>query len=266
MEEKNPNDSKKIHQAQLNKITAETKKIELEQEKIKLESEQIKRQSKKRMFSIRVIEVIAGIAVMIPAIWWYYKEFGQPMQQAKEIQLSLENAIKERQLDSLKVALNFERKINEIVKDSLGKNSARIEELIDEITKYENGSQMENFKERTDIIRNNLNMIDIPSKVDSHINKDLFLSLGIEIVDLSAAQKIRKGINDGVGVSKVSAGFIQDQTEINKGFIIEKIDIFPAESVKYVKFLLRSMESKDQIRIHGIDISNTKLSYVINLN
>lgn len=71
-------------------------KADLEQQKLIMEINELQRKSK-----WRIISIVAFILISIPMIWFYYKEFTEPIIQRDNIKLSLENEKRAEQLQQL---------------------------------------------------------------------------------------------------------------------------------------------------------------------
>jgi len=71
-------------------------KSDLEKQKLILEINELQKKNKRRIFNTILIALIS-----IPTIWFYYKEFTEPIIQRDNIKLSLENEQRAQELRQL---------------------------------------------------------------------------------------------------------------------------------------------------------------------
>ena len=83
--------------------------------------------------------------------------------------------------------------------------------------------------------------------------------LGVELQDLSTKQKKEVGIENGVAVTRISAGKIRQSTDMEEGFVITKIDKTPVASVKDVQKILQN--KKGGVMIEGVYPGSEETQY-----
>lgn len=83
--------------------------------------------------------------------------------------------------------------------------------------------------------------------------------LGIELQDLTNQQKKETGIESGVVVSQVNAGKIRQNTDMEAGFVITKIDKIPVANAKEAQKLLQG--KKGGVMIEGVYPGSEETQY-----
>ena len=83
--------------------------------------------------------------------------------------------------------------------------------------------------------------------------------LGIELQDLTGQQKKAWAIDGGVQVSQINAGKIRQNTDMEDGFVITKIDKTPVNSAKEARNILQS--KKGGVMIEGVYPGNPETQY-----
>ncbi len=83
--------------------------------------------------------------------------------------------------------------------------------------------------------------------------------LGIELQDLTGQQKKAWGVDAGVQVSQINAGKIRQNTDMEDGFVITKIDKTPVNSAKEARNILQS--KKGGVMIEGVYPGNPETQY-----
>ena len=83
--------------------------------------------------------------------------------------------------------------------------------------------------------------------------------LGIELQDLTNQQKKEAGIESGVAVSQINAGKVRQNTDMEVGFVITKIDKKPVSSVNEV---IKALEGKKGgVMIEGVYPGSDETQY-----
>ncbi|QRR04023.1 Do family serine endopeptidase [Dyadobacter sandarakinus] len=83
--------------------------------------------------------------------------------------------------------------------------------------------------------------------------------LGVSLKDLTSQQKKEYGLEAGVQVAQISAGKVRQNTDMEEGFVITKIDKTPVGNVKDAIELLKG--KKGGVMIEGVYPGNEEVQY-----
>jgi Do/DeqQ family serine protease len=123
-----------------------------------------------------------------------------------------------------------------------------------------------NVKDYTVTLRNNKGGEGIIKKDPELVSA--FGKLGIEIADLSAKEKEKIGLRNGVRIAKIDKeGFFGEQTNIEEGFIITRVGNTKVNSTKEVKdqINLAKKNGEEGVLICGVYEGSTSRNYCVGI-
>jgi Do/DeqQ family serine protease len=125
-------------------------------------------------------------------------------------------------------------------------------ELQEQVAKYRPGDKLQveyyrdgKFEKTTVTLKNKYNTTSV---VDN--SRDVLDMLGIEVADLTPAEKKQLGVENGVKVTNIKPGKLQEFTDIRKGFVITQIDDQTVSNVNDFINILKNKSGK--VLIEGV--------------
>lgn len=125
-------------------------------------------------------------------------------------------------------------------------------ELQEQVAKYRPGDKINveyfrdgKFEKTTVVLKNKYNTTAV---VDN--NRDILGALGIEVAELSALEKNQLGVENGVKITNIKPGKVQEFTDIKKGFVITQIDDQPVSNVNDFVNALKNKSGK--VLVEGV--------------
>lgn len=125
-------------------------------------------------------------------------------------------------------------------------------ELQEQVAKYRPGDKISveyfrdgKFEKTTVVLKNKYNTTAV---IDN--SRDILSTLGIEVAELSAAEKNQLGIESGVKITNLKPGKLQEFTDIKKGFVITQVDDQPVSNINDLVNALKNKNGK--VLIEGV--------------